>query len=226
MSLDDLELFPLDMREFPAVLDEPADRLRIALLLALSREPQPQIASTWRYVDDPLGFGRATVWSDARQAVGLVPVRLTPAEVALWVEWYEALTAPRARKIRLAISRVLQASSERRYPSDVLVDAVIAWENMFGSPQFEATLRITSSLAILLEADAGRRGELSKKLAEMYGLRSKIVHGSRTLRDEEIPLCQEALKVAVSAIGQLVRTRPDLLDLPSGTERSLDLILG
>lgn len=226
MSLDDLELFPPDMREFPAVLDEPADRLRMALLLALSREPQPQIVSTWRYVDDPLGFGRATVWSDARQAVGLVPVRLTPAEVALWVEWYEALTAPRAKKIRLAISRVLQASSERRYPSDVLVDAVIAWENMFGSPQGEATLRITSSLAILLEADAGRRGELSKKLAEIYGLRSKIVHGSGTLRDEEIPLCQEALKVAVRAIGLLVRTRPDLLDLPSGKERSLDLLLG
>lgn len=129
-------------------------------------------------------------------------------------------------KIELALSRILRAIAERREPSDVLIDSVIAWENLFGTAEGEPTFRISTCLAVLLEDSFEARTELRKNLAGIYGLRSKVVHGNRNLRVDEYPKCQEALEIAIRAIRILTTTRTDILQLPDGAARSTALLLG
>jgi hypothetical protein len=215
---------PEDMSPPPG-LDRTATWLRFSLMLAVEREPRAQLVPTWRYFDEPLSQGSALSWNDPRQGTGIMPTQLSDAEVTAWGEWYERLSSTNVGKIELALSRLLRAIAERREPSDVLIDSIIAWENLFGSKEGELRFRITSSLAVLLEGSYQARKDLKKKLADLYDLRSKVVHGSSNLKRSEYPKCQEALSIAIEAIRVLIRERPDILELPDGTERSTALLL-
>jgi hypothetical protein len=207
-------------------LERLTTRLRLSLMLAVRREHRVQLAPTWQYFEDPFDFGRLISWADSTQVVGLMPTQLTSEEVAAWQEWFQLLENPDADRVHLALSRVIQASAERRDPSDVLVDSVIAWENLFGTKDGEPTLRVTASLAILLEQDPTARLALRSKLAKIYTLRSKVVHGSGMPTKHEIALCQEALDVVIRALQVLLRDRTDVLAQPDGGLRSLHLIMG
>jgi hypothetical protein len=81
-------------------------------------------------------------------------------------------------------------------------------------------------MAVLLEDSFQARVLLKKKLTGIYSLRSKIVHGSRNLKAEEHPQCQEALDFAIKAVRLLASTRTDILELPDGAARSSALLLG
>jgi Apea-like HEPN len=217
----------MDKLASPEVLERLTTRLRLSLMLAVQRpDHKVQIVPTWQFFDDPLESGFTMTWSDPAQAVGLMPTQLTPNDMRSWQEWYKLLGAPQADQIPVALSRIVKASAERRDPSDVLIDSVIAWENLFGSPRGEPTLRITASLALLLETEREARARLRNRLRDIYDLRSKVVHGSRALRNTEYSLCYEALDVAVRAVRTLLSERTDVLAKGSGDQRSLYLILG
>lgn len=209
----------------PASLERSLTRLRASLLLSAQREHRVHIVPAWRYFDDPLNWGYALSWFDPRNATGLMPTTLTEAEVAEWEKWYRLLDSPHVERIEVALSRVLRAVGERKEPSDVLIDSVIAWENLFGTSEGEPTLRVTASLALLLEDEARKRQELRTVLARIYALRSKVVHGNHVLRDTDFPLCYDALEVAIKALRTLIERRSDILELPDGGARSLRLIL-
>ncbi len=209
----------------PASLERSLTRLRSSLLLSAQRDHRVHIVPAWRYFDDPLSWGYALSWFDPRNATGLMPTTLTEAEVAEWEKWYRLLDSPHVERIEVALTRVLRAIGERREPSDVLIDSVIAWENLFGSREGEPTLRVTASLALLLEDESRKRQELRAMLAKIYGLRSTVVHGSHVLRDTDFPLCYDALEVAIKALRTLIERRRDILELPDGGARSLRLIL-
>jgi Apea-like HEPN len=219
-----LRPLPEDMYPPPA-FERTATWLRFSLMLAVEREPRAQLVPTWRYFDEPLSQGSAISWNDPRQGTSIMPTQLSDPEVTAWGEWYERLSNANVGKIELALSRILRAIAERREPSDVLIDSIIAWENLFGSKEGELRFRITSSLAVLLEESYQARKDLKKRLSDLYDLRSKVVHGSRNLKRSEYPQCQEALSIAIEAIRVLIRERPDLLELPDGTERSTALLL-
>jgi hypothetical protein len=210
----------------PAELDDALLRLRFSLMLAAEREHRVQIIQTWRYFEDPLNSGHAISWSDPRQGVPIMPIQLTEAELVSWGDWYKRLDTVHVTRISLALSRILRALAERREPSDVLIDAVIAWENLFGTREGEPTFRVSTCLAVLLEDTLQARTELRKRLAKIYALRSKIVHGSANLNRDEYPMCDEALEVAIRAIRVLTTTRDDILKLPDGAARSTTLLLG
>ena len=216
--------WPQDMK-VPESLEHQLERLRISLVLAVERPDRVQLLPTWRFFDDPFGYGSATGWSDPRRTIGIMPATLTNEEVKTWVEWYRRLSNPHVKQIQLAVSRVLRAIEERREPADVLVDAVIAWENMFGTAEGEPTLRVTASLALLLGATLEERKRLRSRYKDIYKLRSRVVHGSGAIRGSEHPMCQEALDVALQALRKLTYERTDILRLPDGNERSLHLIL-
>ncbi|AUG79303.1 hypothetical protein CFP65_4562 [Kitasatospora sp. MMS16-BH015] len=200
-------------------------RVRFALLLAVKREQaRVQVVPAWQILRDPLAEAQSMTWWDNR-STGLTPIRLTREEADAWAHWYGRLKTPGIEKIDLGIRRVLRALSERRDPADVLVDAVIAWENLFGTKDGEPTFRITMCLATLLESDVAERGALRTELAKIYDLRSKIVHGSADLKVADVPVCHRALDVAVDAIKALVDQRPDILRLTDGGLRSVRLLL-
>ncbi len=208
-------MWPDDMR-IPEAVDRSVERLRFSLILGVDRHPRVQLVPTWRYFDDPFGYGLVTTWFDPRNAAGLVPTRLTNSELESWVEWYGLLSNPHLDKIGLAVTRILRAVGERREATDVLVDAVIAWENMFGTSEGEPTLRVTASLALLLEDNLAERKKLRARLRDIYTLRSGVVHGSKSLKEADFPLCQEALDVAIAAVRILARDRADVLSLTDG----------
>jgi hypothetical protein len=201
-------------------------RLRASLMLAVERERRVQIVEAWRCFDQPLSQGWNTWLGDPRRSTGIHPTRLTEAEVTAWGEWYRRLNTSYVDRIDVALTRILRAASERREPSDLLIDSVIAWENLFGTSEGEPTLRVTTCLALLLEQSTPSRMKLRKRLAEIYRLRSKVVHGNDNLRRDEYPMCHEALDVAVRAIRVLVTDRTDIVELPDGGARSQALLLG
>jgi hypothetical protein len=221
---DDPVSFPEDMYP-PETIDQAAIRLRFSLLMAVERQTRVLLVQTWRQYDDPLATGQFTGWNDPVFGTGLMPTQLTEADVDAWRTWYEKLRSPHVVRIYLALTRILRACAERRDPADVLVDSVIAWENLFGTKEGEPTFRITMSLAVLLRSTKSDRATLRSRLSHIYALRSKIVHGSANLRRADIPLCYEALDVAISAVRVLISERPEVLELKDGAERSTQLLL-
>ncbi|WP_405004965.1 HEPN domain-containing protein [Kitasatospora purpeofusca] len=205
-------------------IEQTVTRLRFALLMAVKREHRVQIIGSWQVTDDPLS-GSSMSWSDTKNA-GITPTRLTQSEVDSWGRWYERLKSPGIDKVQLALRRVLRAMSERRDPADVLIDSVIAWENLFGTKDGEPTFRITMCLATLLRDDPEERVQLRTELGKIYNLRSKIVHGSADLKPADVPQCDASLEIAIDAIKALIDQRPDILALPDGAQRSTNLLLG
>ncbi|XVQ85047.1 hypothetical protein ACQP2K_40575 [Microbispora siamensis] len=217
--------FPEDMRP-PIALAKMLTRLRFSLMLAVEREFRVQLIPTWTYFDDPLSAGINISWNDPRQGAGFVPTQLSEEEVRAWSELYRRLNAPEVERIDLALSRILRAVAERRDPGDVLIDSVIAWENLFGTREGEPTFRITMSLATLLETEPAAREKLRSSLSSIYRLRSNVVHGSDELGADDYPRCQEALDIAIRSVRTLIMQRPDILRLPDGGRRSTALLLG
>jgi len=82
------------------------------------------------------------------------------------------------RSIKVGGRRLLLAITERLYPEDGLVDAIICWESLFsGHP--ETMLRVCGSMARLLGPNraTGRR-DIYDGLRDLYIKRNNIVHGS------------------------------------------------
>ncbi|WP_143675182.1 HEPN domain-containing protein [Streptomyces sp. JV178] len=224
VSLDDPSSRSPDMLP-PNDIDRTALRLRFALMLAVERTPRAQLMQTWSAFAGPIFDQLSISWSDPRQGPGFMPVQLTSADVESWIKWFGCLSARRVDRIELALSRILRAVAERRDMSDVLIDSVIAWENLFGTKEGEPTFRVTMCLAKLLKDSFEDRKAFKARLGKIYSLRSKIVHGSGNPKLDEHLLCQQALDVAIDAIRILVSERTDILDIPDGALRSSALLL-
>ncbi|MFF5232065.1 hypothetical protein [Dactylosporangium sp. NPDC000521] len=235
--------FPLRMRiqewdpdnlrgEFPPDLPYPSEvgstltRLRFSLVLAAPRDGRVLLLPAWQTIDLPLSSGSGIGFADLKSNPSILPTQLTQTEFDEWMTLYTKLGTKSAKRLELAFGRILRAMSERREPVDMLVDAVIAWENLFGTKEGEPTLRVTSSIAILLEQNFEARAKLRKRLTDIYNLRSDVVHGNRNLEYSEYPQCFEALDIAIKVLKVMILDRPDILDLPDGAQRSNRLILG
>jgi hypothetical protein len=203
------------------------ETIRLALVLALDTEAPVNIVSSWQVVLDPLEHLLSPGWSDTRQVPNLIPKQLTGAEASDWLDWVKRVHEHRTPSVAVAIRRMLQAIAERRSPDDVLVDAVIVWENLFGAA-VETTLRVTSSMAWLLGDDAADRANKQKEYKDLYAARSGIVHGSLT-KAKSAQLAEQAHRtVAISraALRTVFRDRTDLLHINSSEKRSLAMMLG
>lgn len=208
-------------------IEKRLENLRLGLLLALPERQQPTlVVSTWRLIIDPNKIGIIAGWNDPRNVPNLTPQQLTDQDVAKWKEWAILVGEKRQKSVDVAIRRALLAASQRPMPEDKLLDAVVVWENLFGSRQ-ETTMRVAASLAWLLADGATERKEIQSKVAKLYALRSAIVHGSRELTPEEAQTKpNEALMLALDALRKVFRERSDLLEEADSSARSNRLLLG
>lgn len=204
------------------------ENLRLGLLLSDVDDP-PMISMSWHKLLDPLSPMNGLGWVDPRDARNVTPRQLSQANVDSWKKWALAVESHREPSIGVAIRRILMAVSERSNPEDVLVDAVIVWENLFGGGG-ELAFRISSSLSILLsveDATTAERVETQKSCKEIYGLRSKIVHGDPKMKMSKVgEMADKAVNASLSALREIFGNRPELLKLRDGEERSLRLIHG
>lgn len=157
-----------------------------------------------------------------------IPKQLDEDDAERWKEFAISAEQNRTKHIDVAIGRTLRASAERRDFVDALVDAVIAWENLVGSQKGEPTLRVSASLAWLLEDDVAKRTALRSELAKLYHLRSQVVHCNEPPSTQELAQkSQRALELTVAALRALFTARLDLLkECKDGDERSNRLLMG
>ena len=99
----------------------------------------------------------------------------------------------------------------------------MAWENVVGTST-EVTFRVTAALAKLLEPDRLKRRALRKSLAQVYDIRSRLVHGVVVDQPAINDAATEAVDVAVRALGASYKRGGEWLALGS-TERADALLL-
>jgi PAS domain-containing protein len=117
--------------------------------------------------------------------------------------------------LEVAAKRVIAALAHRIDPRDRLIDAVTAWEALFGGRQ-EATLRVSGSIAWLLEPhDQDARQALQARAKRIYDCRSRVVHGDIVDAQTVYTESEGAIELAVAAMRRLLEGRPDLIPMKS-----------
>ncbi|WP_182050736.1 hypothetical protein [Changpingibacter yushuensis] len=205
-------------------LEVQLENIRLGLLLALP-DLKPVIVPSWQYLSDPLDCSNGIQYTVVSEIRGLTPLQLNESQFLEWMEWTNRIADYRVPSIDIAIGRVLAAVSERHMAGDVLLDSVVVWENLFGGSG-ETTLKITCALAWLLGDSPDDRRARQSRYAKIYDVRSKVVHGSRKLKYEEIPMmAAQAVETAIEALRLIFSTNVNLLALSDSARRSLWLIL-
>jgi hypothetical protein len=137
-------------------------------------------------------------------------------------EWARLVKNGHAASVDIAARRLVSAVAHRLDRSDSLIDAMMVWENLVGTSQ-EVTFRVSAALSKLLEKDPNKRRALRKTFSDVYGIRSKLVHGATVNSVDIENACSSAISVAVQALQVSYSKGREWLSL-SSNERS-DIIL-
>ena len=152
------------------------ERLKFSLLLAIRDTVAPVREAFWE-IHNPVSRLTDSFSRPAYEITYSGDVEtIDPAAAGDFAAWWnktDRIPGP----LRIGMRRLLKAAGERDDPIDVLVDAVVAWENLFGS-KTESTFRVTAAVATLLDpSDKEQRDALQKELSGIYDRRSRLVHG-------------------------------------------------
>ena len=187
----------------------------LAVILATcARAAAPDL---WSQVLPPFG-GRRAGFLQYMGTSGPHDVELTSADVAEVENWCRLVDERHRPAIDIAVRRLVSAVAYRAEPADKLVDSVMAWENLFGT-RTESSFRVTAALARLLETDRTKRRALYKELAELYGVRSRVVHGDEIADDVVAAAADKSLRHTANALKKTYLEHADWLTL-SSTQRS------
>jgi hypothetical protein len=179
--------------------------------LAIERDPPVAAAVGWMLLLDPLSQGTGASWN-SRAYPPLDFYRIKQDNVRSISDWAAIVASVDDSKIRIAQRRILSALAERRDPVDGLIDAVIAWENLFGAGQGELSFRISAAMASLLSKAADKRLQVQAEIARLYSRRSKVLHGDVDLSPEDATRDRNrALSLILAALRELYRDQPHLL---------------
>ncbi len=202
---------------------------RTCLAIALSSSPGKIFAPVqgWGSTVNPLSDLNRSQKSGARsdnapypsQEIGTAAERRAITRFASLIERHPDVLNAGTRRLLLAIT-------ERMYPEDAFVDAIICWENLFSDTP-ETSLRVCGAMAKLLcGTDSNSRREMFRKLSKLYGERSKIVHGSSEDAPERIYENRDlAIGYTLDAFRAIYK-RDDLLQIRKSPERGLMVLLG
>lgn len=200
------------------------DLIRLSLIMSSSADAPLLASETSRFILDPTRPGGVSGWNG--RSFSTTPSHpLTAEHIPEILEWHKLVTAKHPASLDVGLRRLLSATTTRDDSLDAFVDAVIVWENLFGT-QTETTFRVTGALAKLLEpVDLGNRTTLQKELRDLYSGRSRLVHGSTEPTSiEAFNFRARAVEIAAEALRRIYRDRPDLLNLAS-EDRSKTLLL-
>ncbi|MFE0402412.1 hypothetical protein ACFW19_11055 [Streptomyces nigra] len=214
-------------REWRNSLQWQVDCHRLAFMLADSETHRSGAIQVLQVAVNPLLGSASAWWSDSKVQTSAAAVSIDASKVEGFRGWVEDVTVQHPRSLRVAMRRILSAASTRTDPTDSLVDAVLAWENMF-SDSPETSLRVCGSLALLLEPfDRDKRRVLVKELTGIYATRSAIVHGNAKEPSVETVYVDgdRALEAAVEAMRRLYKN-PELLRSQNASTRGKEVLLG
>ena len=196
-------------------LNREQQTIESAVSLAGDRSPAVAALSAWRYVANPLQMD--IVWRTASRSLPS-PHWLTESEAKHLGFWIKKAKRFEGR-LGIAQRRIQSALVNRNQPIDAFVDAIIAWDNLFGSKSGgEIRFRISMAIACLLETDPNKRLELQKEFQSLFDLRSDLVHGSKDTDAVEWPEInkkkERSIEVILECLRVLLRDHPSLLTDP------------
>jgi hypothetical protein len=202
---------------------------RACLAIALGSPPGKVFAPVqgWGSTVNPLSDLNRSQRSGARsdsapypsQEIGTAAERRAITRFASLIERHPDVLNAGTRRLLLAIT-------ERMYPEDAFVDAIICWENLFsGTP--ETSLRVCGAMAKLLcRTNTNDRREMYSTLSKLYRERNKIIHGSSDDIPENIHENRDlAIGYALDAF-RAIYNKDDLLQIRESPERGLMVLLG
>ena len=198
-------------------------QVRLALLLAWSDLQPPVLLPVWQRFVQPLTPAGGFSWRDPQHFAIRTPTQLTPEQTTAWRTWIERLDAIPLRRLGVASQRLLRATADRRDVEDSLIDAVIAWESLFGA-ETEVTFRVSGAIARLLRPPGQDRRRLRSRIGEIYRIRSKVVHGSEVDSRDVARASEEASRLAADVLRALIADRPDLVRQTSA-DRSTAILM-
>jgi hypothetical protein len=201
------------------------DQCRFALLLSSNAGNLLAPAHTATAVLNPFIVGSAT--SIIPNVYAPLPTQEVTDQTARHSqEWIRRIQS-QPRSLDMGMRRLLAATSSRIDAMDGFVDAVICWENLFGTSEGESTFRVSGTMAILLEPDSmTARKECAREIRELYRARSFLVHGSKEL-DSSTALANRdrAVELALTAF-RAVYDDDHLLQAEDSNMRSRLVLLG
>jgi Apea-like HEPN len=189
----------------------------LALAFVVSRNADRRVApvAVWTRTVSPFApHGSYTVRSP------LVPAIMRPtlneSDCVAVEGWCRLLQQHRHLKpgIHIAGARLVSAVSGRTDTVDRLIDAVVAWENLVGADS-ETTFRVTAGIAKLIEDDPSKRATLVRQLKDIYGLRSRAVHGADVGQNNLSAAADLAVEIGITALKRLYDKGPQWLTVRS-----------
>jgi hypothetical protein len=133
-------------------------------------------------------------------------------QVPILLEWIERLATNPLPTIALDRSlSILAAQQEYVY---AFIDAVIAWENLFGTgDNQETSYRVSMNMAAVMSDVVAERVLLQRDIKKLYSRRSTIVHGGdHPSPFEARDLWERARNHTFNALSRLLHRYPHLID--------------
>jgi hypothetical protein len=139
-------------------------------------------------------------------------------------EWIELLAVHRIPQI--ALDRSLSIMATEQSYIYCFIDAVIAWENLFGTGDTqELGYRVSMNMAAVMGDTVEERVTLQREVRRLYSDRSRIVHGGYQPSPAEAhKLLDDARRHTFTAISRLIRRYPHLIGAKS--ENFVAFLLG
>lgn len=214
------------------VLDNPQlrtkiDLLRLAILLSSDDDTLISPVLEYAFVNIPISSGTSYTMNPFRWPFSSRNSFTIDADTVSRIEQWSRQIEQLPPSLSLGMRRLLSAATNRIDPLDSLVDAVIAWENLFGTDSGETSFRVCGALAHVLEPkDAAKRKDLFREAKQLYNVRSRLVHGSKEPhQDEAERYADRAIQLAVQSY-RAVFLRTDLLNAPNSSARSELILIG
>ncbi len=205
-----------------AEAQEAVRMIGLAVILAKDLPMPAHIGPRYSLIAEPFAWAPA-LWGRGPLQGMSIPVDLTREDVEGVERSVVLVERSHHERASVAIARTISAH-ERIDPTDAFVDALIAWDALFGSPSGDAvTFRVASGFALLLGEDEEERRRLKKRAQELYRLRSAVVHGTLQRLDwaEAQTHRTEAVEMLVRALRLLYRCDPELLAVSDRTNELL-----
>ncbi len=206
-----------------ARLLEGARMIGLAIVLAKDLSMPAHIGPRYTVVAEPFSWMPA-LWGRGPMQRFSIPVELSREDVEAVARWVSCIERSHHERMSVAVSRTISAH-ERLDPTDAFVDALIAWDALFGSRSGDAvTFRVASGFALLLAEDEEGRRKVKKRAQKLYGLRSDVVHGAipRLEWSAAGEHRREAVEMLLKALRLLYKSDPDLL---AGSDRTNELLM-
>jgi len=199
------------------------DSISLAVPLAAERAEPVAVVHTTTLSLNPFRNGGYS-WK-LRQGTSWAPVELTTDEMKDLRQWCDQIHGANDIRARTAVQRAVRALSERDDAVDSFIDAIIAFESLFGERQ-QVALSLATCVSRLLDSNPSRRRETYNRVKKLYDQRSNILHGaSQPTQAQTMEYRDEALRYLTACFRILYRQRPELLAMRA-SERDIELLLG